>query len=197
MKVGVLLFYDFETLDVFGPVEVLGRLTDLFSVSFYSFSGGLIKNTHGVSVLTEKIETIKNGIDIFIIPGGFGTRIEINNSALIKDIQIISSLSKYVLTVCTGSALLAKTGLLDNRRATSNKKAFDWVTSNGKNVNWIKQARWTIDGKFYTSSGVSAGIDMTFAFLSDLHGIELARKTAFEIEYHWTEDKEINNFCNQ
>lgn len=197
MNVGVLLFYDFETLDAFGPVEVLGRLTDLFSVSFYSSSGGLVENPHGVSIMTKKIETIKNGIDIFIIPGGYGTRTEINNLQLIDDIKTVSSLSKYVLTVCTGSSLLAKTGLLDKRRATSNKKAFDWVASNGKNVNWMKQARWTVDGKFYTSAGVSAGIDMTFGFLSDLHGIELARKLAFEIEYQWLEDKDLDNFHNQ
>lgn len=197
MNVGVLLFYDFETLDAFGPVEVLGRLKELFSVSFYSLSGGLVENTHGVFIMTEKLETIINGIDIFIIPGGFGTRTEINNVQLINDIRTVSSLSKYVLTVCTGSSLLAKTGLLDNRRATSNKKAFDWVTSISNKVNWIKQARWTVDGKYYTSAGVSAGIDMTFGFLSDLHGIELARQLAFEIEYQWCEDKNECNFQNQ
>ena len=99
--------------------------------------------------------------------------------------------------MCTGSALLAKTGLLDGKKATSNKKAFDWATSFGDNVQWIKEARWTVDGKYYTSSGVSAGMDMTFGFLSDRHGVAFARKVAFEMEYHWLEDKEQDNFHKQ
>jgi putative intracellular protease/amidase len=197
MNVGVLLFEDFETLDVFGPVEILGRLKDFYVINFYSLSGGQIKNSHGVLIYTQPLEEINNGVDIFLIPGGHGTRKEIDNVLLIDSIRQISSLSKFVFTVCTGSALLAKTGLLDGRKATSNKRAFDWVISNGKNVNWIKKSRWTVDDKYYTSSGVSAGMDMTLGFLSDLHGIEFARQVAFQIEYNWIEDKDNDNFFIQ
>lgn len=197
MEVGVLLFEDFETLDVFGPVEIIGRLKDLYTVTFYSLSGGPVRNSHGISILTEKLEPGHNDPEIFIIPGGLGTRTEVNNIPLIQAILKVAISSNYVLTICTGSALLARTGLLDNRKATSNKRVFDWVTGFGKNVNWIKHARWTVDGKFYTSSGVSAGMDMALGFLSDLHGLEFARKTAFEIEYNWTEEKENDNFSNQ
>jgi len=197
MNVAVLLFEDFETLDVFGPVELFGRLKDKYQISFYSFFGGLVKNSHGVSILTENMKEIKNGVDIFLIPGGHGTRKEVNNIQLIDKIRTICQLSKFVLTVCTGSALLAKTGLLDGKKATSNKRAFDWVTTQGENVNWIRKARWTKDEKFYTSSGVSAGMDMTLGFLSDLHGLEFARKTAFEIEYDWVESMDEDNFYRQ
>ena len=197
MNVGVLLFENFETLDVFGPVEILGRLKDFYTISFYSLQGGLIRNQHGVEISTEKLESDSNNIDLFIIPGGQGTRNEVDNRLLIDSIRRISLLSKYVLTVCTGSALLAQTGLLDNRKATSNKRVFEWVTGCGKSVNWIKHARWTVDDKYYTSSGVSAGMDMTFGFLSDVHGPEFARKAAFEIEYNWSEEKANDNFCNQ
>ncbi len=194
MKVGILLFEDFETLDVFGPVEILGRLKDHYQVSFYSQSGGLVKNTHGVAIDTKPLESIIGGIDIFLIPGGFGTRKEVNNNTLIDAIKQISELSKYILTVCTGSALLAKTGLLDNRIATSNKRAFDWVITNGKNVQWIRKARWTVDDKYYASSGVSAGMDMTLGFLQDRHGEAFAKDVAFQIEYHWQEDKDNDDF---
>jgi putative intracellular protease/amidase len=197
MKVAILLFEDFETLDVFGPVEILGRLRDHYQISFYSLSGGLVKNNHGVSILTENLEEINNGVDIFLIPGGSGTRKEVNNLLLIDKIRGIAQLSKFVFTVCTGSALLAKTGLLDGKKATSNKRAFNWVVTQAQNVNWIKKARWTTDNKYYTSSGVSAGIDMTIGFLNDIHGIEFARKVAFDIEYNWREDKEDDNFCDQ
>lgn len=194
MKVAVLLFEDFETLDVFGPVEIFGRLIDLYSVSFYSLNGGQIKNKHGVSVLTEKLETINGNVYIFLIPGGFGTRKEVENKSLIDTIKEISIFSPFVLTVCTGSALLARTGLLDGKKATSNKRAFVWVITNGANVKWDKKARWTVDGKYYTSSGVSAGMDMALGFLADRHGIEFARNVAIEIEYNWTRDKENDTF---
>jgi len=194
MNIAVLLFEDFETLDVYGPVEVFGRLVDLYSISFYSLSGGLIKNKHGVSVETKSLEEIKQSLDIFLIPGGFGTRKEVDNKMLIAKIKEIATLSTFVLTVCTGSALLAKTGLLDYKKATSNKRAFAWVITNGVNVQWDKKARWTVDDKFYTSSGVSAGIDMSLAFLADQHGIAFARRVAFEIEYNWSEDRDCDRF---
>lgn len=195
MTVGILLFEEFETLDVFGPVEILGRLKNDYKIKFYSLSGGDISNSHGVTIFTKKLEEIKTGVDIFLIPGGYGTRIEVENDSLLKAIRNISELSKYVLTVCTGTALLAKTGLLDFRKATTNKIAFDWVITNGQNVNWIEQARWVVDQKFYTSSGVSAGMDMALGFLKDLHGIKIARQVAEEIEYEWTEDSENDSFC--
>jgi len=197
MNVGVLLFDNFETLDVFGPVEILGRLKDLYSIRFYSLSGGLIRNSHGISIVTEKLEPEHSNSEIIIIPGGAGTRLGVNNALLIDTIRKISVSSNYVLTICTGSALLAKTGLLDGRKATSNKRAFDWVMTNGKDVNWIKHARWVVDGKYYTSSGVSAGMDMALGFLADRHGLEFVRKVAFEIEYNWTEESEDDNFSEQ
>ncbi len=195
MNVGVLLFDNFETLDVYGPVELLGRLTDKYLIRFYSQEGGLVSNRHGVTALTEKLDTILSGTGIFLIPGGYGTRIEVNNTVLIDAIRKIAEQSKYVLTVCTGTALLAKTGLLDGRNATSNKRAFDWVSSTGEKVNWIKRARWVVDGKYYTSSGVSAGMDMTLGLLNDLHGYDFAKEVASQAEYRWQENKEEDDFC--
>lgn len=197
MNVAILLFDDFETLDVFGPVEILGRIRDQYKVSFYSQAGKRIRNHHGICIETQSLHDIIKGEDIFLIPGGPGSRKEVDNAKFISSIREVSERSRYVLTVCTGSALLAKTGLLDGRKATSNKKAFAWATSFGDNVQWIKEARWTVDGKYYTSSGVSAGMDMTFGFLSDRHGLAFARKVAFEMEYHWLEDKEQDNFHKQ
>ena len=144
--------------------------------------------------MTEKIAF---GIDIelVLIPGGMGTRKEVDNTYLIETIKAMADSCTYVLTVCTGSALLAKTGLLNGRKATSNKRAFSWVMSTEKKVNWVRQARWVVDGKYYTSSGVSAGMDMTLGFLSDIHGIALARDVAHQLEYRWAEDKDADDFA--
>jgi putative intracellular protease/amidase len=193
-KVGFLLFDTFETLDVFGPVEIFGRLKNLYELRFFSLKGGVIRNDHGVAVLSEPLDEILEGTDIFIIPGGYGTRIEVGNSELIDKIRIISDNSEFVHTICTGTALLARTGLLNNRRATSNKRAFEWVNTQGEAVLWQPKARWITDGKFYTSSGVSAGMDMTLAFIAAVHGQDLALEVASEIEYIWNSDAEIDPF---
>jgi len=195
MNVAVLLFEDFETLDVFGPVEILGRLKDDYQIHFYSEKGGLVKNSHGVSIETHQLSIPLYASEILLIPGGLGTRKEVYNQILIDLLSQASQKSTYTLTVCTGSALLAKTGLLDHREATSNKRAFDWVVSNRDEVHWIKKARWTVDGSFYTSSGVSAGMDMVLGFLMDRHGYEFAKSIAFQIEYNWQENKNFDDFC--
>lgn len=194
MDAAILLFDDFETLDVFGPVEILGRIKDHYRINFFSEGGKVIHNQHGIAIHTNKLDEIRNGTDIFLIPGGPGTRLEVENHGLLEEVRKISEASQYVMTVCTGSALLACTGLLNGKRATSNKKAFDWVSTYGKGVQWIRQARWTVDGKYYTSSGVSAGMDMTFGFLSDKHGADFARRIAFEMEYQWQEDMTVDPF---
>lgn len=194
VEIAFIMFDDYETLDVFGPAEIFGRLVDQYTLKFYSLKGGIISNRHQVPIMTEKLETLSVNPEIVLIPGGLGTRKEVDNLTLIDKIREISEASTYVLTVCTGSALLAKSGLLDGKKATSNKRAFSWVSSQGTNVNWDKQARWAIDGKYYTSSGVSAGMDMTLGFLADRHGIDFARKIAKEIEYNWTENKDNDNF---
>jgi len=190
----VLLFKDFETLDVFGPVEIFAVANDLYRVSFYSESGGLVTNSHGVSIETQPLEKISGGVDILLIPGGYGTRPLVDNLPFIARIKAIALASKYVLTVCTGSALLAKTGLLDNRQATSNKRSFEWVCRNGPRVSWARKARWTVDGNYYTSSGVSAGMDMSFGFLKDRYGEAFSRDIAFRIEYNPQEDKDHDPF---
>ena len=192
-NVAVLLFEEFETLDVFGPVEILGRLNELYTIRFYSLQGGLVKNKHGVAIDSLKLASI-NSTDIFLIPGGYGTRVEINNIPLIDLIRDIAVSSEYVFTVCTGTALLAATGLLDDKNATTNKRAFSWVAGTRTNVHWIPEARWVVDGKYYTSSGVSAGMDMTLGYLNDVHGYSFAKDVASQIEFSWQEDKTQDDF---
>ncbi len=197
MQITYILFDDFETLDVFGPAEIFGRLTDLYPQRFYSQDGGLVGNRHGVSVMTEHLTQAEKEPGILLIPGGYGTRKEVENHALLESIRDFARRSDYIMSVCTGSALLARAGLLNGKRATSNKRAFTWVASQGDTVLWDRNARWTKDGKYYTSAGVSAGMDMALGFLSDRHGLDFARNVANEIEYHWAEEKDHDTFTAQ
>jgi transcriptional regulator GlxA family with amidase domain len=103
--------------------------------------------------------------------------------------------AEIVTSVCTGAALLARAGLLDGHRATTNKLSFKWVTEQGLAVEWIRQARWVEDGKFATSSGVSAGIDMTLALIAKLAGVETAEQVAIRMEYEWHRDPQWDPFA--
>lgn len=86
-------------------------------------------------------------------------------------------------------------GVLDGRRATSNDLAFDWVVGTGDRVDWIKDARWVVDGKFRTSSGISAGIDMALAFVEDTCGPEAADRASRQMEYICNRDSGYDPFA--
>lgn len=181
MKLNFYLFNDFETLDLFGPVEILCRIDEL-EPHYYSIEGGIIKSAQKTEIVTEPISACDpNGI--FVIPGGAGTRPLVKNTRELEIIKKYAGQSSWCLSICTGSAVLACCGLLDGREATSNKKAFDWVSGFGNGVKWNREARFCKDGKFYTSAGVSAGIDMAVKFTADNYGKELAKKIIEDIEY--------------
>jgi transcriptional regulator GlxA family with amidase domain len=129
-----------------------------------------------------------------LVPGGAGVRFEVNNLDLLNAIQRLSKDANFILSVCTGSALLAKAGILDEKEATTNKRLYDWVTQQGTRVKWIKKARWVKAGNIYTSSGVSAGIDMSLGFIADNFGIETAEGIARTIEYAWNKNSEEDIF---
>ena len=96
-------------------------------------------------------------------------------------------------SVCTGSALYARAGLLENVEATGNKAFFDYVTNQGPAL-WQKEARWVESGRFLTSSGVSAGIDMSLAVIERFFGQSVARMIAVATEYEWNEDPSRDPF---
>lgn len=131
---------------------------------------------------------------VLLIPGGPGTRRLVNDKNFIEKLNILIDKSTYCLSVCTGSALLAMTTTLNHKRATSNKLAFNWVTSLNAKILWQRHARWTVDDKFYTSSGVSAGIDMSFAFLEHVTTRDFADNVAHDIEYVRIRDSQSDPF---
>jgi transcriptional regulator GlxA family with amidase domain len=191
--INIILFNDFTTLDALGPAEVFSKINQVYTINYYSIDGGLISSSTHTKIETQRMEDILQN-DIMLIPGGWGARQRVSDDVFIDHLRKIAEKSDYVLCVCTGSALLAKTGLLDNRKATSNKLSWEWVVAQNEKVNWIKKARWVVDGKYYTSSGITAGIDMSLGFISDHMGDEVARKVSHVLEYLWNENKEEDPF---
>ncbi len=191
-NINFFLFDGFESLDLFGPVAVLGRI-ESFALHYYSLHGEAVKSKQGARVVTQKVEEADTA-GILVVPGGQGTRTVIHDDECIATLASLAQKAAFCLTVCTGSALLAGTGVLKGHKATSNKKAFAWVTTVDADVAWVKKARWVADGKFYSSSGVSAGIDMALGFVADRFGEEKAMDIANAIEYVWNPDKNNDLF---
>ncbi len=191
MTVCFLFFPDFETLDIFGPVEILTRVEGA-EPRFVSVGGGQVRSRQGYLVDTAPLSEMDGG-GILVVPGGMGTRPLVNDDAFLSALAAACKKADWVLSVCTGSALLAKAGLLDGRTATSNKKAFEWVRSQSDGVLWNEPARWCADGKYYTSTGVSAGMDMALGFVSDRFGLRKAEEIAKDIEYVWNRDPDAGS----
>ncbi|MBD3769306.1 MAG: DJ-1/PfpI family protein [Rhodobacterales bacterium] len=192
----IVLFPRFETLDVFGPVEMWGRLED-YRIVTVSEHGGTITSAQGIDTVTDYSFEDAPQFDIIMIPGGMGTRTEVNNPVMLDFLRKQDEGTEYTTSVCTGSAVLAKAGILDGRKATSNKMAWAFVTSQDGDVLWQPSARWVEDGKYVTSSGISAGIDMALALIEDLEGREKAENIARVAEYIWNDDPSDDPFAVQ
>ena len=193
---GVVLFEGFELLDVFGPLEMFGLAADHFEIRLISESGGVVASRQGPKSVCDDSLQSAPAIDVLLVPGGIGTRGEVNNPVLLDWLKERSQQAELVASVCTGSALLAKAGVLDGLRATSNKLAFGWAASQSEKVQWQQQARWVEDGKVFTSSGVSAGIDMSLAVIAKLVSQQAAEEAANFAEYSWQRDANCDPFAS-
>lgn len=188
LTIGALLFPEFELLDVFGPLEMFGQAGEPFEICTVAEKGGAVASRQGPSTVIDYAFDDQRQYDILLVPGGMGTRREVNNPTLLQWLRTQAPGAKYVTSVCTGSVLLARAGLLDGIRATTNKKAFAWVASQVPDVVWQKQARWVEDGRFFTSSGISAGMDMALTVIARHLGMETAGRVATGAEYEWHRD---------
>jgi transcriptional regulator GlxA family with amidase domain len=187
---GVVLFPGFEVLDVFGPLEIFGnmRAREHFRTCTVAATSGPVESAQVARAVADHGFDDAPTLDMLLVPGGIGTRTEVDNAALLDWLRRRAATAEIVMSVCTGAALLARAGLLDGLKATTNKFAFHWVASQGPNVDWVRQARWVDAGKFVTSSGVTAGIDMSLAVVARLHGTELAEMLATFAEHEWHRD---------
>lgn len=192
---GVVVFTGFELLDVFGPLEMFGNLTGVVEVAMVAQTKGAVASAQGPAAVADYDFTDAPHFDLLLVPGGIGTRTEVDNPALLEWLAQRVRTAEIAMSVCTGAALFARAGVLDGRRATTNKRSFRWVTEQGPRVNWIKEARWVDDGKFVSSSGVSAGIDMALAVIARLSGQDVSVMLATAAEYEWHQDASWDPFA--
>ncbi|KAL4883396.1 class I glutamine amidotransferase-like protein [Aspergillus karnatakaensis] len=217
MHYAILLFPGFEALDAFGPLEILNVLSEKTQIDLSILHTSLDPvSTHspdpashvlGSRVTQEILPTgtftdfltpdhipnesstskIKRKIDVLVVPGGAGTRFPAVIDLVIDFVRELYPHVQYVLSVCNGAGVLARAGVLDGKRATTTKMLWESTIALRPEVNWVREARWVVDGNVWSSSGVSAGIDATLAFVGAVYGKEVARGIAREIEFVWDE----------
>jgi len=136
-------------------------------------------------------------LDVIIVPGGLGANvlIEHDDRSIESFLEARAPSTSHMLSVCTGAVLLARAGLLDGRRATTNKQAFNWAVGFGPKTAWAPNARWVRDGKMWTSSGVTAGMDMMVAFLREMYGDPKVNNVVNGAEYTPHVDSEWDAFA--
>lgn len=195
LTVGILLFDGVEVLDFAGPFEVFSRTrlepgvasrrseaSAPFRVLTVARTAEPVVATGGLRVLPHFDFESAPPIDVLLVPGGFGTRALLEDAAILDWIRRTAERSRYVTSVCTGSLLLARAGLLRGRRATTHWGALDLLAGLDPTLTVDRDARVVHDGVI-SSAGVSAGIDMAFDLVESIHGREVADETARYIEF--------------
>jgi transcriptional regulator GlxA family with amidase domain len=191
--VGILIFDDVEILDVAGPFEVFAvtRLNDEqrlqqsspFKVYLISEIKKQITAIGGLRLTPDVTITECPNLDLLIIPGGWGTRKESKNRILVNWIGNQFTNDRLIASVCTGSSLLGKAGLLDGRDATTHWRAFDFLQESAPKARILKNVRFTLIEPIFTSAGVSAGIDLALRIVSHFFGTNIGQATASHMEY--------------
>ncbi|KAF6818056.1 dj-1 family protein [Colletotrichum plurivorum] len=217
---GIVVFPAFQALDAFGPLDALNLLSRSYDMNLYTIAETLdpvstkivpgaqkqpgaipatgpeeLASDFGQTILPTYTFQTCPPLDVLIVPGGQGTRYAGIRSAIDFVRDRFPEL-QYLITVCTGSGVAARAGVLDGRRATTNKISWESTIALRPEVNWVHRARWVQDGNVWTSSGISAGIDVTFAWIGAVYGKDVAKNVAKRMEYTPVEDANDDPFAD-
>lgn len=185
--IGVLLYPGFELLDAFGPMEMWGNLSQVpakvwggekkwigVKIVTIAATKGEVASKQGPKTVADFGFDDAPKLDYLLVPGGIGAIPLTQDPATLNWLRAQAKEVELVMLVCNGASLLAAAGILDHRPATTNKMFWQMATAPGPKVKWVKKARWVDDGSVVTSSGISAGMDMTLAVISRLYGKDVA-----------------------
>jgi transcriptional regulator GlxA family with amidase domain len=196
LTVGIVLFDDVEVLDFAGPFEVFavaGNVTEggfnVVTVAERADANRPIIARNGLKVVPDYALNDAPHLDLLVVPGGQGTRREVANPKLIGWIKRRATEAQLTTSVCTGAFLLAETGMLAGKTATTHWASVERMAQTYTMLHVRGDARFVDEGDIVTSAGVSAGIDMALYVVGRLKGAEVAAKTARHMEYdHYRPD---------
>ena len=185
LTIGMLIFDDVEELDFAGPWEVFAGLYSTRSdgrVVTISERGGSVRCAKGLRVTADHSFADAPDLDILLVPGGQGTRREVDNPAVIDWIRKVGEGCRWVTSVCTGALLLHEAGFARGKRVTTHWAFVETLRERG-DVTVLDGPRYVRDGNLVTAAGVSAGIDMALWLVGQLHSPDVARSVQRYIQY--------------
>lgn len=199
LQVGIYVFDEVEVLDFAGPFEVFttaarmhGRVNPgaepLFKVTTIGRTGAPVRARAGLKIEPDATIADHPLLDCLVVPGGVVTA-ELARAEVINWIDRQAEQVTLVASVCTGSFLLAATGRLDGRRATTHWEDMDDLRTIFPEVEVVSGVRWVDEGPLLTSAGISAGIDLSLHLVERMHNRELALRTARQMDFDWTENR--------
>ena len=183
---GILFFEGTEELDAIGPWEVFtmaSKERDDIAVVSISEHGGTVTCNKGMRIVMDHSTANAPKLDVLLVPGGMGTRTEVDNPALLSWIAEVAKGCQWVTSVCTGSLLLAEAGPAAGKRITTHWGAIEMVRKRGKAGEVLENVRYVRDGNVVSSAGVSAGIDMSLWLIGEMYEPAFARKVQRNMEY--------------
>jgi len=188
LHVGIFLFNEVELLDFAGPFEVFtvtAELSDdqLFKVFTITEDGKQISTVNGLRVVPDYGFANHLPIDLLIVPGGAGTKNEMTKASVLKWVREQYEISQITMTVCSGTRILGKLGLLDHLEIITHHEVIADMKEISPKAIIKGNARYTDNGKILTSAGISAGIELSLYVVDKLFGKVVADKTAIYIEY--------------
>lgn len=197
-RIGIIIFDGVEVLDFCGPFEVFSAVrrneerrretTSPFEVLLVAEHDHPVRATGGMRVLPDATFDECPKLDILCVPGGWGTRREVANEAMLKFLRERSKKALITSAVCTGSMLLGFAGLLGGKRATTHWKSLEWMAEALPYTDVVRDQHYVWDENTVTSAGISAGIDMALSVVERVCGREVALNTARHMEYRWPTD---------
>lgn len=192
-SVAILVFDEVEVLDFCGPFEVFSvasRLVDppAFEVVTVSERPGPVLTRGGLSVNPHLLLVDCPKPDLLLIPGGQGTRTEMNNPVVVDWVRQAASGAELILSVCTGALVLAKAGLLEGLAATTHHGAIEILRQAAPGATVLPDRRYVDNGRVICSAGIAAGIDMSLHVINRVLGLEVAEQTARHMEHTWSAD---------
>ena len=182
LKIGIFVFDKMQILDFAGPYDILATVPE-FQVFTVAKSREPVCAHHGLTLIPTYDFEHMPPLDILVIPGGKGTDREREDQRVIAWIKAQAQRVQYVLTICTGAFLLAETGLLNGKKATTYHDDIDEFKSRYPSITILDRARYVDNGRMVISAGVSAGMDGALYLVAKIRGKATAQKTAHHLEY--------------
>lgn len=187
IRIGILVFEGAEELDFVGPWEVFTMARalkpDSCEVLLVAERDAPVRCAKGMRVLPDTTTAACTALDVLLIPGGQGTRREVENTSLLGWISAIAASAKWVTSVCTGALLLTAAGPAKGKRVTTHWGYIDALRERREAAEVLEGFRYVQDGNVITAAGVSAGIDMALWLTGQLFDVPFARRVQRQMEY--------------